>query len=100
MAVLRKGAIFDKRGYPVAVQSQTAARKARYDWGKRGHRARALFSSPEAARLCLRRKHVLDWALEGVADHPLCTVSWELGGVLGAQLTEIFRVFSVNLIPP
>ena len=26
-----------------------------------------------------RRKHVLDWAPEGTADHPLCTLSWELG---------------------
>ena len=39
---------------------------------------------------------MLDWALEGTADHPLCTLSWELGGVLGAQLTEDFRAFSVT----
>ena len=47
--------------------------------GKQGNRARVLFPFPETARLCFRRKHVLDWALEGTVDHPLCTLSWELG---------------------
>jgi len=52
-------------------------------WGEQGNRARVLFPFPETVKLCFRRKHVLDWALEGTADHPLCTLSWELGGVLG-----------------
>ena len=53
----------------------------RQRWGKQGNRARVLFPFPETARLCFRRKRVLDWALEGTADHTLCTLSWELGGV-------------------
>jgi len=57
-------------------------------WGKQGNRARVLFPFPGTARLCFRRRHVLDWALEGTADHPLCTLSWELGGVLATLLTN------------
>ena len=53
-------------------------------WGKQGNRARVLFPIQETARRCFRRNCVLDWVLEGTADHPRCTLSWELGGVLRA----------------
>ena len=45
-------------------------------WGKQGNRARVLFPFSETARLCFRRKRVLDWALKGTADHPLCSRGW------------------------
>jgi hypothetical protein len=47
--------------------------------GKQRNRARVLFPFPETARLFSRRKRALDWALEGSADHPLCSLSWGLG---------------------
>ena len=38
-----------------------------------------------------------NWALEGTAEHSLCTLFWELTDILGAHLTESFRAFPVNL---